>query len=307
MKRRQKLLADSQWKLIDPLLPQPKRRRDRRGRPPAPNRACLEGILWVLQTGAAWRFPPDQFLCRSTCRRRLQRWQEQGVWLNAWRTLLGTLDKRGLLKWDETFLDGSFAPAKKGARQSAKPSVARGRSGWYWLTVKVFRWEFGWKVPLRAKLTLRWTVAEVRVLWPRGRPRQKPKRIIADRGYDSDPLRERFKNRGIELIAPYREKNKLRRYEDGRKLRRYKRRCIVKELILGSGSFDDCWFVTSICSPVDDHLFDSHRSTCEAVRDAAHRVSHLILAQQTSATICSPFVCKYVSGHDSVAFRRAAE
>jgi hypothetical protein len=56
----------------------------------------------------------------------LQRWQEQGVWLNAWHTLLGTLDERGLLKWDETFLDGSFAPAKKGASQSAKPSMARG-------------------------------------------------------------------------------------------------------------------------------------------------------------------------------------
>ena len=73
------------------------------------------------------------------------------------------------------------------------------------------------------------TVAEV----PRppartARPRQKPKRIIADRGYDSDPLRERFKKRGIELIAPYRKNNKLRRYEDGRKLRRYKRRWIVE-------------------------------------------------------------------------------
>jgi hypothetical protein len=45
----------------------------------------------------------------------LQKWQEKGVWLNAWRALLGSLDERGLLKWDETFLDGSFAPAKKGA------------------------------------------------------------------------------------------------------------------------------------------------------------------------------------------------
>ena len=62
---------------------------------------------------------------------------------------------RGLLRWDETFLDGSFAPAKKGASPSAKPSAARARSGWYWRTVKVFRWEFGWKVPLRQKLRLR--------------------------------------------------------------------------------------------------------------------------------------------------------
>jgi transposase len=70
-------------------------------------------------------FLPDEFPSPSTCRRRLQRWQEQGVWLNAWRTLLRTLDERGLLKWDETFLDGSFAPAKK--RGSAVGKTKRGK------------------------------------------------------------------------------------------------------------------------------------------------------------------------------------
>ena len=82
-------------------------------------------------------------------------WEEEGVWLDALRALLGTLDEEGLLKWDETFLDGSFAPAKKGALRWEKPSAAREQSGWYWSTVKVFRWEFGWKVPLRMKLHLR--------------------------------------------------------------------------------------------------------------------------------------------------------
>ena len=52
--------------------------------------------------------------------------------------------------------------------------------------------------------------------------------MIADRGYDSDPLCERLRRRGIELIVPYRENNQHRRYEDGRKLRRYKRRWIVE-------------------------------------------------------------------------------
>lgn len=155
MKKRQKLLSDEQWELVGPLLPAPKRRRDGRGRPPAPNRNCLEGILWILQTGAAWHFLPDEYPSPSTCWRRLKQWEEQGVWLKAWRTLLGGLDERGLLKWDEAFLDGSFAAAKKGAMQSAKPSVVKAQSGWYWETVKVFRWEFGWKVPLRQKLSLR--------------------------------------------------------------------------------------------------------------------------------------------------------
>ena len=60
------------------------------------------------------------------------------------------------------------------------------------------------------------TLAKVKVPRPQGRPRQKPKRVIADRAYDSDPLRERLKKRGIDLIVPYRKNNKLRRYEDGR-------------------------------------------------------------------------------------------
>jgi transposase len=51
---------------------------------------------------------------------------------------------------------------------------------------------------------------------------------LLNRGYDSDPLRERLRRRGIELIVLYRENNQHRRYEDGPKLRRYKRRWIVE-------------------------------------------------------------------------------
>ncbi len=155
MKARRKLLTDEQWALIEPLLPKPKRRKDNRGRPWASNRACFEGILWILRTGAPWRFLPEEYPCPATCWRRLQQWEEQGVWLEAWRTLLSVLDEHGLLDWQETFLDGSFAPAKKGARKSVKPSVARERSGWYWSTAKVFLWEHSWRLPLRMKLRLR--------------------------------------------------------------------------------------------------------------------------------------------------------
>ena len=81
------------------------------------------------------------------------------------------------------------------------------------------------------------TLQEVRVPRRKGRPRQKPKRVIADRAYDSDPLRERLKKRGIELIVPYRSNNKHRRYEDGRKLRRYKRRWIIERTNAWFGQF----------------------------------------------------------------------
>ena len=61
-----------------------------------------------------------------------------------------------------------------------------------------------------------------------GRPRQNPVRIIADKGPDSDPLGQRRLKGGIELICPYRKNNKTKKYEDGRKLRRYRRRWKVE-------------------------------------------------------------------------------
>jgi len=81
------------------------------------------------------------------------------------------------------------------------------------------------------------TLAEVRVPRPQGRPRQKPERVIADRGYDCDPLRQRLKKRCIDLIAPYRKNKQERRYEDRRKLRRYVRRWIVERTNAWLGQF----------------------------------------------------------------------
>ncbi|MEW6050882.1 MAG: IS5 family transposase [Candidatus Zixiibacteriota bacterium] len=81
------------------------------------------------------------------------------------------------------------------------------------------------------------TIATIAVPRPgRGRPRQTPRRIIADKGYDSDPLRKRLKDRGIELICPYRRNNHKRKYHDGRKLRRYKRRWTVERTFAWLGN-----------------------------------------------------------------------
>jgi len=144
MDMRKPLLTEPQWQRIQPLLPQPKRRPKgrRRGRPRKDNRVVLEGILWVLKTGARWRdVPSDLGVSGSVCWKRLRQWDQQGVWLRIWRTFLSELDRQRRLDWQESFLDGSFAPAKKGATESAKPSVARAQSGWWWSTARVFLWE----------------------------------------------------------------------------------------------------------------------------------------------------------------------
>jgi transposase len=140
-------LSDEQWARIEPLVPKSRSK----GRPWADNRRVLEGILWVLKTGARWRDLPKKYPSPSTCWRRLQQWEKRGLWLKIWRQFLSELDQQGKLDWSESFLDGSFAPAKKGALASEKPSGAKARSGWWWSTAKVFLWEADWSRPVREK------------------------------------------------------------------------------------------------------------------------------------------------------------
>lgn len=147
------MVTDDQWEKIEPLLRTRKRKRKdgKTGRPAKDDRACFEGILYVARYGIPWSKLPREYPSGVTCWRRLRRWEESGVLLEAWRKLLGLLDERGLLNWQETFMDGSFAAAKKGAPLLDEPSGARARSGWYWSMAKVFLWEHSWRLPRRTK------------------------------------------------------------------------------------------------------------------------------------------------------------
>jgi len=71
----------------------------------------------------------------------------------------------------------------------------------------------------------------------RGRPRKNPTRLIYDRAADSDPLRQRLWRRGIELICPHRENRTKPKLQDGRKLRRYRRRWKIERLIAWLGNY----------------------------------------------------------------------
>ena len=106
-------VTDAQWAQIERHLPRP-RRSPKGGRPRVSNRDVVDGIFWVLKTGARWRDLPDGYPSGSTCWRRLRAWDEDGTWLAMWRAFLGELDARGRLRWENTFIDGSFASAKKG-------------------------------------------------------------------------------------------------------------------------------------------------------------------------------------------------
>jgi transposase len=71
----------------------------------------------------------------------------------------------------------------------------------------------------------------------RGRPRKNPLRLIYDRAADSDPLRARLARRGIELICPHRKNRTKPPTQDGRPLRRFRRRWKVERTISWWGNF----------------------------------------------------------------------
>jgi transposase len=131
-------LKDDQWKIIEPMFPRKKPRKDGKGRPPTDFRLALEGILWILRSGARWKDLPREFPPYQTCHRWFQEWQSQGVMKKILRRLAEDLRDRGKLDLTETFIDGSFASAKKGVKKSVKPSGARGPRSWQLRTAQVF-------------------------------------------------------------------------------------------------------------------------------------------------------------------------
>lgn len=119
-------LDDNDWQRIEAVFPV-KEVGPEGGRPPAGNRRVFEALIWFCRAGCPWEEMPRNFPSWSTCRRRLIEWEEQGVLLAAHRHLLALLDEQGKLRMEETFLDGTFIPAKKGAKKSEKQRSAKGR------------------------------------------------------------------------------------------------------------------------------------------------------------------------------------
>ena len=136
-------LTDRQWEEVRKHLPE-RKPNPLGGRPPADDRLCFEGILWILWTGAPWSELPPRYGKRSTVHVRLKVWTENGTLENLWRAFLTQLNDQAHIRWNECFLDGTFFSAKKGGSKSARQSGARDRSLWYWLMAKVLRSEFTW-------------------------------------------------------------------------------------------------------------------------------------------------------------------
>ncbi len=229
-------LTDAQWAKVEPLLPKFKRSA-KGGRKPVDNRRVFEGILWVLRSGARWKDLPSEYPSPTTCWRRLRDWEEQEILAEGVAELPGRARRERRTRLGRNLCRWVVRPGEK--RGACVGKTKRGK-GTKWMVVVD-----GQGVPLGnyldsaspAEVTLlETTLEQIAVPRWRGRPRKKPLRIIADKGYDSDPLRKRLKHRGIDLVCPNRS-NRKRKTQDGRKLRRYRRRWKVERTFAWLGNF----------------------------------------------------------------------
>lgn len=116
------LVPDELWEVVEPLIPEVRRRYRHPGRRRLPDRQVLTGILFVLKTGIPWESLPQEMGCGSgvTCWRRLREWQEQGVWKRLHEVLLAKLNAAGEIDWSRAAVDSSHVRAFGGARPPAR-------------------------------------------------------------------------------------------------------------------------------------------------------------------------------------------
>ena len=104
-------LSDEEWAVIEPLLP-----KDGRGPKRKDDRKILNGVFYVLRTGAPWRDLPERYGPYTTVYSRYNRWDERGVWKDIFDALAEECEDSLI------FIDASIVKAHRAASGSKRGS-----------------------------------------------------------------------------------------------------------------------------------------------------------------------------------------
>lgn len=123
------LLPEELWEEVERLLPPPRPRSSKGGRPPADNKSALRGILFVLRFGIPWQaLPTDTFnVSGSSCWRRFSEWTAAGIWPKVHHRLLNRLGKADGVDLQHVVVDSQSVRALKGARTRGRTRRIAGR------------------------------------------------------------------------------------------------------------------------------------------------------------------------------------
>jgi len=118
-------LTDDEWERLAPLLPP---QQPTTGRPAHDHRTIINGILWILRTGAPWRDLPERYGRWTTVYQRFRRWQQAGMWQHVLANLHTQADATATIDWEISFIDSTVVRAHqhsagaKGGTLKSKPS-----------------------------------------------------------------------------------------------------------------------------------------------------------------------------------------
>lgn len=245
-------LSDEQWARITPLLPH--RTHRQAGHPFNEPRPLLNGILWILHTGAPWRDLPERYGPWETVFKLFNRWRAQGIWVRLVPSLLDELDDRGQIDHDLWCIDGSVIRASRaaaGATEEGDPPRQLGGSKRAQMEEPLdhalgrSRGGFGTKVHLLCDshgfiVGIHLTAGQVnestafeatmarRLFHQRPGQRLWPLRIAGDKGYSYPRIRQWCRRRQVGAVIPTRSNQPRDEQFDKES---YRQRCIVEQVV----------------------------------------------------------------------------
>lgn len=247
---RRHAITDEQWAFVEPLIP---KSTATTGRPPANPRTMLNGIIWILRTGAPWRdLPYEQFGPWGTVYAYLKLWRDDGTLDKILLSLQDRRGKRGDIDWDLGCIDGSVVRAARCAGGADKDSckrhpqepedhaLGRSRGGF---TSKFHLVTDGTGLPLGFVVSAGQRHDSVvfeaamnsvtAILQRRGRPRRRPRRLAGDKGYSYPRIRQWLRSHG--MMAVIAQRDDQRENHKGRPIEfdkeSYRRRCVIEQCI----------------------------------------------------------------------------
>ncbi len=132
MNMKRHALTDEQWEAVQPLIPKGSACTGRRAKEP---RLMLDGIFWILSTGAPWRDLPERFGPWQTVYDRFSKWRKAGVFAAIIETLQVKLDGKGLIDWELWCVDGAVVRASRaaaGAEKKVSSAMAPSQPTTHW-------------------------------------------------------------------------------------------------------------------------------------------------------------------------------
>jgi len=217
----QKLTGD-QWEMIRHHFPEEFFPPEKRGRKPVPARRVLEAVLWILNTGAQWHMLPQSFPNYKTVHRRFQQWCRTEVLRSVMTDLANMLRDENVIDERESFIDATFAMARGGGDGVGLTKRGKG------VKILAIVDKHGLPLSVSTHAANHHEVRLVQLSLDFYMLEAMPENLIGDKAYDSDDLDEELARDNINMIAPHRSNRRKPVTQDGRSLRRYKRRWLVE-------------------------------------------------------------------------------